>query len=421
MTERAWVIGIAMAAIGVVTSASGTPPIYLDKTPPKRAAELKSRDWIETIAREIPPLSGDPGGRMPMIMWKGVGFEPLRPDQIAVLRSRGLCQHLQLSESMIPAAKVLASAGVPIILMEGRTDNWPYSLAKSPSDWAHQFDVTYEQPWFGKEHASAWHGACPHRTQGWNVLANRTKQTLLKFRDAGVRVDAVLVDYEGDPYPWSHLFDQLRHCRRCRRELPPEIIHNKAAWREYAWQQYVSLYDEHFAKLVREVFPDALVTNWHVVFSSESTPVRYFVRDVKLPALKPKYFSATNPIAYASDMGWHELWKGSDELTQDSVDRFYAKEIVQQVVADKRNRDAAGALHVRSIPWVARVCKIADNREPPAPIMSRSRYRQTLGQLWGLGIHTMQIFNPLHDGYEELAITELQDAVAAYDEMLKSR
>ena len=172
----------------------------------------------------------------------------------------------------------------------------------------HQFDASYPQPWFGKEDASQWHGACPHRIDGWKVLATQTKQTLQKFRDAGVRVDAVLVDYEGDPYPWSHLFDQLRHCKRCRQELPAEILHDKAAWRDYAWKQYVALYDEHFAKPVREVFPECLVTNWHVVFSSESDPVRYFVRNVNLPELKPTHFSATNPIAYASDAVWHELW-----------------------------------------------------------------------------------------------------------------
>lgn len=406
---------------GCATLASAAPPIYLQKTDEKRAAELKSGDWIDTIAREIPPLKNDPADHMPMIMWHGVGFEPLQPAQIAILRERGLCQHLQLSESMIDSAKALARADMPIILMEGRTDSWPYSLAKSNDGWAHQFDATYQQPWFGKEDASEWHGACPHRIDGWKVLEQNTKQTLLKFRGAGLRVDAVLVDYEGDPYPWSHLFDQLRHCKRCRRELPSEIIHDKAAWRDDAWRRYVSLYDLHFAKAVREVYPDCLVTNWHVVFSSEADPVRYFVRDVKLPSLRPKYFSATNPIAYASDAVWHERWNPSNELTQESVDAFYAAEITQQVTTDRANRKALGADSIRSIPWVARVCKIADADQPPAPLMSRSRYRESLGELWNLGIHGMQVFNPMHEGYEELAIIELQDAVLAYDEMLEQR
>jgi len=71
--------------------------------------------------------------------------------------------------------------------------------------------------------------------------------------------------------------------------------------------------------------------------------------------------------------------------------------------------------------WVSRVCRIADRSQQEAPVMSRSRYRESLGELWRLKIHTMQVFNPMYDGYEELAIIELQDAVAAFDEMLGAR
>lgn len=397
---------------------SAAEPELLQETSRQRAAELKAGPWIDIIEREIPPLENDPGDRMPMIMWHGVGFQPLSPREIEVLHARGLCQHLQLAESMIPAAKALQQAGMPVILMEGRTDSWPYSLGK---DWMHQFDASFPQPWFGKEDASQWHGACPHRIDGWKVLAIQTKQRLRKFREAGVRVDAVLVDYEGDPYPWSHLFDQLRHCKRCRQELPAEILHEKAAWRDYSWKQYVALYDEYFAKPIREVFPECLVTNWHVVFSSESDPVRYFVRNTNLPELKPAYFSATNPIAYASDTVWHQLWDPSQTATQTSVDAFYREQIIQQVATDKRNRDAEQAGNVRSIPWVARVCRIADSDQPAVPIMSRSRYRDALCELWEMDVHSMQVFNPMHEKYEELALIELQDAVVAYDKMLQQQ
>jgi hypothetical protein len=408
---------------GTAAEADVKAPLTASKTDGDRAAQLRSRPWIETIAEEVPPLKNDPGNRLPMIMWHGVGFEPLRLDQIEILKRRGLCQHLQLEESMIPAAKALAEAGMPVILMEGRSDSWPYSLTDElegpPGDWAHQFDLTFVPPWFGKEDSSQWHGACPHRTEGWGVMQRRTRELMQKYQDAGVRVDAVLVDYEGDPYPWPHLFEQLRHCRRCRNELPAEVIQDRSAWRNYFWQQYVKLYDQYLAQPVREVFPDCLVTNWHVVYSSGEVPVRYFVNDVTLPALQPRYFSATNPIAYASDAAWRKLWNPNDKLTQQSVDDFYVREILQQVRSDRRNRELFDALHVRSIPWVARVCRIEGDEGSPVPIMSRKSYRRALGQLWELGIHGMQVFNPMHDGYEELALSELQDAVAAYDEMLE--
>lgn len=403
-----------MIRVGSLLSAA--EPELLEETSRQRAAELTAGHWIDVIEREIPPLTNDPGDRMPMIMWHGVGFQPLSAREIEVLHARGLCQHLQLSESMIPAAQALQQAGMPIILMEGRTDHWPYSLGK---DWMHQFDASFPQPWFGKEDASQWHGACPHRVGGWKVLATNTKRTLQEFRQAGVRVDAVWVDYEGDPYPWSHLFDQLRHCKRCRQDLPAEILHEKAAWRDHSWKQYVALYDEHFAKPIREVYPECLVTNWHVVFSSESDPVRYFASNINLPELKPTHFTATNPIAYASDAVWHQLWDRSTEATQTSVDAFYREQIIHQVATDKRNRDAGQAGGVRSIPWVARVCKIADADQPAVPIMSRSGYRNALCELWEMDVHSMQVFNPMHEKYEELALIELKDAVAAYDRMLQ--
>ena len=67
------------------------------------------------------------------------------------------------------------------------------------------------------------------------------------------------------------------------------------------------------------------------------------------------------------------------------MDTFYREQIIQQVATDKRNRDAGQADDVRSIPWVARVCRIADSDQPAVPIMSRSRYRDALCELWEMG------------------------------------
>lgn len=393
-------------------------PQFLQPTDPERARQLRQRPWIETIAAEIPPLTNDSDGHLPMIMWHGVGFQPLQESELRILRERGLCQHLQVSVSMIESARVLQDAGMPVVLMEGRTDHWPYSLAPDPNDWAHQFDATYIPPWFGKDDTNQWHGACPNQIEGWKALADQTRETMQAFRDAGVKVDAVLVDYEGDPYPWGHLFEQLEHCKRCRSELPAEIVMNKTAWRADAWQRYVSLYDQYFAAPIREVFPECRVTNWHVVFSSRETPVRYFAGNVDLPELRPRHFSATNPICYGSDLIWNQLWDRSAKPTATAVDDFYANELIHQVIADRKNRESAGASSVEAIPWVARVCKIDDGGEQ-IPIMSRDRYRESLGKIWSEGVATMQIFNPMHEGYEELALMELQDAVLAYDRKLK--
>jgi hypothetical protein len=408
------ILGLSLAA----TPSDAVEPLYPQKTSEKRASELKATPWIEVIEREVPSLKNNPGERMPMIMWQGVGFEPLSPRQIGVLRQRGLTQHLQMDAAMIPAALRLQEAGMPVILMQGRTDSWPYSLAENSDDWAHQFDATYQPKWLGDEHAFQWHGACPDQTAGFLVLETQTRNTVQQFRDAGVKVNGVWMDFEGDPYPWSHLFDQLKHCQRCRQELPAEIRNDKAAWRGDAWQRYVSLYDQHFAKPIREVFPDCLVTNWHVVVSTQANPVRYFVSDVKLPVLSPEYFSATNPIAYASDAVWNQRHSNEVPLTQTLVDDFFEAEILQQVKTDHENRVACRQGNLTAVPWVARYCRIETSGQP-TPMMSRTRYRTALANLWQYDVASMQIFNAMHDGYEELALTELQDAVLAYDESLR--
>ena len=424
MLRLSW-FGVFLLITTMSAQAFAEPPEYLAKTTPQRADELTSRPWIEVIRDEVAPLKNDFTGQMPMIMWHGVGFQPLSNEQLEVLRRRGLTQHLQLSDKMIPAAKRLQDAGMPVILMEGRTDSWPYSLAdtfqQGKSDWAHDFDLTYLPPWFGTDDTKQWHGACPEQIAGWKVLAKQTRQTLENFRDAGVTVDAVWVDFEGDPYPWLHLHSQLRHCKRCRKSLPPDVIQDQNAWREYSWKKYVGLYDQFFAQIVLQVFPQATVTNWHVVFSSEQHPVVYFARDVTLPTLQPQFFNATNPIAYGTDVVWQQQWDRSQELTQKNVDDFYAARMLRQVNQDRMNRLAAGADEVVSVPWVARFCKLAGESDPPIPMMSRQRYRECLVEIWGDGIHSMQIFNAMHDGYEELALQELQDAVAAYDRMLAAQ
>ncbi|MGB7344040.1 MAG: hypothetical protein WBD20_07490 [Pirellulaceae bacterium] len=417
MIQRVSLCGFVASVLCTASFVDAVEPLYPQRTSTARAAELKSTPWIDVIAKEIPPMKKDLGDRLPMIMWHGVGFDPLTPDQISVLRDRGLTQHLQMDAAMIPAALKLQQAGMPVILMQGRTDNWPYSLDEDPQGWAHQFDATFQPKGFGNEDAFEWHGACPGHTAGWKVLAKQTRETMEKFRAAGVKVTGVWMDFEGDPYPWSHLFDQLKHCHRCRSELPEQILNNKAAWRDDAWRRYVALYDEHFAKPIREVFPDCLVTNWHVVVSTPENPVRYFVREVNLPELSAVHFNATNPIAYGTDVVWHELYRGDPPLTQHQVNDFYAVEMLQQVKTDHANRRANSQRKLTAVPWVARHCRI-DTQDRRAPMMTRERYRQALGEVWQEGIATMQVFNAMHDGYEELAIIELQDAVIAFEESL---
>ena len=64
-------------------------------------------------------------------------------------------------------------------------------------------------------------------------MADKVRDTLAAFRAAGVTVDGLWADWEGDPYPFINLFGQLAHCSRCREQLPPEVLTDKKAWWDY--------------------------------------------------------------------------------------------------------------------------------------------------------------------------------------------
>ena len=306
---------------------------------------------------------------------------------------------------------------MPVILLEGRTDAWPYSLGGAPATWQHQFDNDYQPEWMTDSSAFGWHGACPLQTDGWKQLQQQTQDCMQAFSDAGVSVTGVWMDWEGDPYPWSHSFEQINRCQRCRESLPVPVLNDQDEWWQYAWTRYIELYDKHFAQPVREVFPDCLVTNWHVVQSTKQRPVRYFVRDRLLPETDLLHFNATNPIAYGSDLVWTERFRDSPPLTQARVDSFYRSEILQQVKTDHFNRINDRRSPAACVPWVARYCRI-DPSDQPIPMMSRAPYREALAELWRCDLTTVQVFNAMHEGYEEYAVTELFDAVIAYDQSL---
>jgi hypothetical protein len=113
-----------------------------------------------------------------------------------------------------------------------------------------------------------------------------------------------------------------------------------------------------------------------------------------------------------------DQWKKSYPLDREHVDQLYTHLLMREVSTDAANRKIF-APHLESVPWVARWCSDgAQNEDAQRPIMSRERYREVLRHLWLRGIKTMQVFNALMPGYEEMALYEVQEAVAVYDEML---
>ncbi|MDP6438094.1 MAG: hypothetical protein QGH74_00500 [Candidatus Brocadiia bacterium] len=402
-----WVaLSVLVGIVALVLAAWAAPPLYARPQEPRRRGVL-----VEEIEKRVPPLEHERGGRWPMIMFyngEGIGLDPLPHQRIRMLLDRGLTQHIVLDEKMIPTALALQEAGSPVIMVEGRGGPWPAREAGDPELWAHQFDDGYEP----EGHIRP----CLNVYLGWAVNSDKVRGTLQKYKDAGVTVDAVWLDWEGDPLYGEDIYEQAMHCARCRKQLKAWVLASEKDFRDYCWRQYLQLLGAYLAAPVLEVFPECSVTNWNVVYSTADHPVLTWENRV-LPPSTPSMFTATNPVAYGNTVFFH-FWKEDWPLDREHVDQYYFHLLLREVSADAANL-LKYAPEKDCIPWVDRWCP--DDMDPEIPIMSRERYRESLRHMWLRGVDGMQIFNPERSGYEELVLNEVQDAVAVYDEMLAYR
>jgi hypothetical protein len=381
---------------------------------PKTGSDEEGFSWLREITEEVPPLKNDRGGRWPMVLWDdGGGLEPLSVEVHQAMLARGIVQHIRMDTGMIETAKALQAAGAPVIMVQGSSGTWRYQMGGPESEWAHQFETGYAPE-------SERHYACPHRFAGYAVQADVIRKTLRAFKEAGVAVDAVWMDWEDDPIPGStpgDRYQQASHCRRCRAELPPEVIGDEKSYLDFCWRLYQELNGAYLAGPALEVFPRCSVTNWMVLYSTPERTVRHWTDRVLAPCIPP-VFTATNPVAYGNDKFWPAAWQEAFPLDREHVDQFYMHLMLRMISDDAANRQRYRP-EVQSIPWVVRWCP--DIGDPEIPMMSREAYRESLRHMWLRGVDGMQLFQPLRQGYQHIVKTEVHDAVAIYDEMLAHR
>ena len=399
---------IVSAMLFASSATAGEQPIY----PVKRTGEGKVSLLDEVM--KIPPLKHDRGARWPMIMWEALPFEPQPMEAYRALLARGLTQHVRLDAKMIETAKRLQEAGSPVIMMQGAAG--PFGYDQAP-DWQHHFDAGYE-PW---KPEGWWPSgkACPAVFQGWQINADRLRDVLRQFRDAGVTVDAVWMDWEGEPSSsrFEGAWENARHCSRCRQTLPAAVLADFSLWPAYCRRLSQELLGTYLAAPVREIFPACSITNWMAVISTPERPVLGW-DDHVVPPCVPPMFTAMNPVAYGNDKFFEVAWKESYKLDREHVDQFYMHLLLREVSMNAANA-MKYAPEVKAVPWVARFCP--DVGDPKIPMISRERYREALRHIWLRGCDGMQIFQPARPGYNEIVIGEVQDAVAVYDEMLAYR
>ena len=385
--------------------AGAETPVYPEKS-------TVEGDRIEEFFNRVPELQHDRADRWPMIMWEGISLEPQPVEVYEKLLKRGLTQHVRMDPDMIPVALTLQEAGSPVIMMQGKGGEWPYRLAGDPDQWAHVYEEGYEPE---SERRGK---ACLPVLTAWELAARRVRQTLREFRDAGVTVDAVWMDWEGEPLGSSRGYENARHCTRCQKLLPPEVLASRADYRDYCWRLYLELVGTYLSAPAREIFPGVSTTNWMAVYSTIERPARGAWWEDELPPSVPPMLTATNPVGYGNTNYYRWEWKDSYPLDREHVDQFYSHILLRQVSDNAANR-MKFAPQVDSFPWVIRWCP--DTLDPSIPILSRARYREMLRHIWLRGADGMQIFNASRKGYDELVFNEVVDAVRVYDEMLVYR
>ncbi len=144
-----------------------------------------------------------------MILWESFPLDPQPIEHYRALIERGLTQPIRMHTNMIAVAMALQKAGSPIIMVEGAAGNWPASLAPR---WQHEFEDGFRPD----ERVRA----CLAVRDGWAIQARNVREPLQAFRDAGITVHGVWMDWEGDPWSMWMQFEQARHCTRCRTHLP---------------------------------------------------------------------------------------------------------------------------------------------------------------------------------------------------------
>ncbi len=366
-------------------------------------------DWPRVIEACVPALENDRGKRWPLVLGDSRSADVPSDKAVRALLERGIALPVRLDPAMIPVAQAIQRAGAPVVVVDARSGTWPYDLVGDPGKWALSFPEKAQVQ-------DAWRRMpVPGRAEGWQVAADRLRSVLQRFRDAGVRVDAVWLDHDGTLA--NVTFDAAKASKEAGKEIPALALRDPETFNRYRRQLWSQLLSAYVAAPVREVFPAASITTRGIVASSKDVPT-LGSDGTALGTAVPTLFTATAPAAYGLDVGFHSLWSKEPPGDPAAVDRGYLHLLLRQVSADTANRRVTAP----ALDAVASVARwMQDLPDRPAPPMGRPMYREALRHLWLRGVDAMQVQNGARRGALAHALAEVQDAAAVYDELLKYR
>ncbi|HZK81489.1 MAG TPA: hypothetical protein VFC46_10490, partial [Humisphaera sp.] len=315
----------------------------------------------------------------------------------------------------IPVALAMQKAGLKVVMVEGQAFNGPAGdvadgLHHLPADFKRDPEMPAQQP----------HYPCPLLFEGWKRNADKVRATMNKFKEAGVTVDAVWLDWEVEPYGGESERREAAACSRCRAMFPAGVLDDRVKYRQFISDLRNNLFSTYFAAPIAEVFPRASTNNWELVYSSKEHPTMQCWGAGNLPAANLNLFTAANPVAYGNSIYYQYHWKKEWNwpLDEEHMDRLYTHIMFGQVSQHRHNAMKMGAWK-QSVPWVARYCP--DDEDPKIPVLTRARYREILRHIWLRGTDSMQIFNPSRTPWSAIMTEEIEDVVSVYDEMLEYR
>lgn len=408
---------------------TGAEPPAAPSTGPSTATSLEDVAYtLPNILRKVPKLKHDATGRLPLVSIEIFKMskddqsfsegKPLPPEMIRELKARGFTQYIIPDEKYIAYAQALQKEGAGVVMVQGLAfngppDEVPNSMHILPEGYK-GLERPGQQPKF----------PCPMVLDGWVKKQGEYRALFRKYKEAGVKVDGVWLDWEIEPYAGDAQRDEAKHCSRCREQFPKGVLEDKERYRAFIDRWRVQIFSAYIVAPIFESYPGIPVNNWEEIISTIDLPTPSWSGSRMNAHYDIGMYSATNPVAYGNTIWKKYNWKGEWNWPLDvaHMDRVYT-----QVMLGQFSRDAANIMRVapetRSIPWVDRYC--ADDRDPSIPILSRTRYREILRHLWLRGADTMQVFNPqwFPDDVAKTAIVteELEDVVMVYDEMLAYR
>lgn len=369
-------------------------------------------DWPQVINECLAPLEQPFGGRWPLVLWEIGPPEHWNSLALQQAAARGVVPAIRIELRYLDLARRLQALKLPVIVVEGRGGDtaWPYGPATpDDQDWAFQLPADREVPMRWRRQP------VPTLLDGWARAADDLRQRLDPFVAAGIRIDAFWMDYETQPATLE--LEAVKSATGGAAHFPPGVTEDTESFNRYRRQLWLNLISAYVAAPIREAYPDAAVTNWIATVSLPDNPVLSWSGKQHAPSVAT-LLTHTNPVAYGVDLGLVALMDAASAYSPDDIDWLYLHLLLRQVSADAENRQRA-APYLGSVAWVARW--VAELPGHPAPVMSRSAYREALRHLWLRDLDAMAVFNPRRPGFARMQLAEVQDAAQVYREMLPDK